>query len=140
MLDVCCDPTLYDKYIAMVKVRNECQFTAYMSLHGNLAFAVCCAEVLFHPSFSLCRLTHCLRNMRHPTCLFWYGLESGARCVSRNVTRHRLSAYSSDSLTLHLSTAVCISQAEECLHVIHDLSLSHLVVSASVAGTTRCSL
>ena len=33
---------------------------------------------------------------------------NGARCVSRDVTLHRLSAYSCDSLTLHLSAAVCI--------------------------------
>ena len=31
MLDVCCDPTLYKEYIAMVETRNECQLTDYMS-------------------------------------------------------------------------------------------------------------
>ena len=36
MLDVSCDPALYDEYIAMVKAGNECHLTAYMSLHGNL--------------------------------------------------------------------------------------------------------
>ena len=38
MLDVCCDPTLYDEYIAMVKAGNECQLTYYMSPHGNLCY------------------------------------------------------------------------------------------------------
>ena len=38
MLDVCCDPTLYDEYIAMVETGNECQLTVYMSLHGNLCY------------------------------------------------------------------------------------------------------
>ena len=65
----------------------------------------------------------------------WVG--KGARCVSRDVTLHRLSAYSCDALTLHLSTAVCIIQGKECLRVIHVLSLSSLVVSASVARTIR---
>ena len=65
----------------------------------------------------------------------WVG--NGARCVSRDVTLHRLSAYSCDSLTLHLSTAVCIMQGKECLRVIHVLNLSSLVVSASVARTIR---
>ena len=36
MIHVCCDPTLYDEYIAMVKAGNECQLTVYMSLHGDL--------------------------------------------------------------------------------------------------------
>ena len=43
MLDVCCVPTSYDEYIAMVKTGNECQVSAYMLLLGNLATAVCCA-------------------------------------------------------------------------------------------------
>ena len=51
MLHVCCVRTSYDEYIAMVKTRNECQLSAYMLLRGNLAAAICCAEVLFQPSF-----------------------------------------------------------------------------------------
>ena len=51
MLDVCCVLTSYDEYIAMVKTGNECQLAAYMLLLGNFASAVCCAEVLFQPSF-----------------------------------------------------------------------------------------
>ena len=65
----------------------------------------------------------------------WVG--NGARCVSRDVTLHRLSAYSCDSLTLDLSTAVCTIQGEECLRVIHVLNMSSLFVSASVARTIR---
>ena len=38
------------EYIAMIKTGNECQLQGYM-LHGKLAFVVCCAEVLFQPSF-----------------------------------------------------------------------------------------
>ena len=38
MLDVCCDPTFYDEYSAMVKAGNECQLTVYMSLHGNICY------------------------------------------------------------------------------------------------------
>ena len=56
MIDVCCDPTLYDEYIATVKAGNECQLATF-------ATAVCCAEVLFQPSFSLSRLT---RSERPP--------------------------------------------------------------------------
>ena len=42
MLDVWCDPTLYDEYIATVKAGNECQLTAHMSLHRNF----CCGGLL----------------------------------------------------------------------------------------------
>ena len=35
MLDVCCDPTLYNEYIAVVETGNECQLTDDMSSHGK---------------------------------------------------------------------------------------------------------
>ena len=60
----------------------------------------------------------------------WVG--NGARCVSRDVTLHRMGAYSRDSLTLNLSTAVCIIQGKECLRVIHILSLSPLCLCLPV--------
>ena len=72
------------EYIAMVKTGNECQLSVYMLLHGNNATAVCCAEVLFQPSFSLCHQTRCL------VCC----MRNGVRSVPRNLTQHSLSAYS----------------------------------------------
>ena len=63
----------HDEHTAMAKAGNECQPTVYMSLHGNIAIVVCCAEVLFQTSFSLCCLTRCLRNLSHPTRCLWYG-------------------------------------------------------------------
>ena len=45
MFDVCCVPSTYDEYIAMVKTRNECQLSVNMLLLGNFATAVCCADV-----------------------------------------------------------------------------------------------
>ena len=53
MLDVCCVPTSHDEYITIVKTGNECQLSAYMLLLGKCAVVVCCAEVLFQPSFLL---------------------------------------------------------------------------------------
>ena len=46
----------------------------------RIAVAVCCAEVLFQPSFFWCCLTRCLWKTRHPTRWLWYGLgtEHGA--------------------------------------------------------------
>ena len=49
MLDVSCVPTSYDEYVAMVKTGNECHLLVHMPSLGNLATAVCCAEVLFQP-------------------------------------------------------------------------------------------
>ena len=63
----------HDEHTAMAKGGNECQPTIYMSLHGNIAAVVCCAEVLFQTRFSLCCLTRCLRNLSHPTRCLWYG-------------------------------------------------------------------
>ena len=51
MLDVCCVLTTYDEYIAMAKTGNECQLSACLLLLGKFAVVVCCAEVLFQPSF-----------------------------------------------------------------------------------------
>ena len=47
ILDVGRVHTSYDEYIAMVKTGNECQLSTYMLFVGNIAIAVCCAEVLF---------------------------------------------------------------------------------------------
>ena len=38
MLDVCYDPTSKNDCTAMVGTGNDCQHTAYMSLHGNLCY------------------------------------------------------------------------------------------------------
>ena len=52
----------HDEHTAMAKAGNECQPAVYMSLHGNIAIVVCCAEVLFQT-----------RNLSHPTRCLWYG-------------------------------------------------------------------
>ena len=85
MLDDLVVPTSYDEWSAMVKTGDECQLTAYMSLHGN----ICCDGQSYGrvvpTSFSLCRST-CLTSMRHTTRWLWYGLGDEARCVPRSTT------------------------------------------------------
>ena len=51
--------------------RPETNVSTQPTCRHTVTFAtmVCYAEVLFQSSFSLCRSTHCLRNMRHPTTL-----------------------------------------------------------------------
>ena len=53
MLDVCCVHAPYDEYIVQkVKPGNEFQFSACTRCcSGKFAIVVCCAEVLFLPSF-----------------------------------------------------------------------------------------
>ena len=134
MLDVYCDPR-GNEYIAMVKTGNECQLTAYMSSRGYFYGTLLRGSVV--PTKFLVVLLNTLPvedETSNALVVVWVG--NGARCVSRDVTLHRLSAYSWDSLRLHLSTVVCIIQGKECLRVIHALSVSpFLFVSASVART-----
>ena len=61
---VCCVPTSYDEYIAMVKTGNECQLSASMLVLGKFAVVVCCAEVLFQ--FPSCR-KHVACRVEHRT-------------------------------------------------------------------------
>ena len=81
----------------MVETGNECQHTAYMSPRVKLHYGGLMRGSVVPAKFLLCCLTRCLRNMRHPTRWLGYRLGNGARCVPRNVTRHRLSAHSSKS-------------------------------------------
>ena len=54
-------------------------------IHGNL-----CYGGLLRGSQVSC-LTRCMRKLRRSTRWLWYGLVDRARCVSRDVTLHRLS-------------------------------------------------
>ena len=121
----------------VVKTGNECLLGNYMSSRGKK-----CYGSLLRGSFVPTKLLLVLLNQlpmedntSNALVVVWVG--NRARCVSLDVTLHRLSAYSRDSLTLHLSTAVCIIQGKECLRVIHVLNLSSVVVSSSVARTIR---
>ena len=82
------------EYIVMVKAGYECQPESTCRHTVTFATMVCYAEVLFQSSFSLCRSTRCLRNMRLPTRGLRSRLRNGAHRASQNVTVHRLSAYS----------------------------------------------
>ena len=87
----------------MAKAGSECQPESTCRHTVTFATMVCYAEVLFQSSFSMCRSTRCLRNMRLPTRWLGSGLRNGAHQASQNVTVHRLSAYSQLLLfTAHL--------------------------------------
>ena len=80
----------------MVKAGYECQPESTRRHTVTFAKMVCYTEVLFQTSFSLCRSTRCLRNMRLPTHWLGSGPRNGAHRASQNVTVHRLSACSKD--------------------------------------------
>ena len=99
------DRTLEKPLNTSQRSRPETNVSTQPTCRHTVTFAtmVCYAEVLFQSSFSLCRSTRCLRIMRHPTLWLGHGLRNGARRASRNVTVHRLGAYSQDLLfTAHL--------------------------------------
>ena len=95
MLHVCCVPSSQDEYFARVKTGNECQLSANMLLLGKFATVVCCAEVLFQPSFfDVVSTLHAEWSTERTT-----------------EPLHRLSAFSRDFATPHLWIAVCIRSA-----------------------------
>ena len=60
MLDVCCDLTPYDEYVAVVRARNECQPTAYMSSHGKFCHSSLLRENVVQAKFLLVSLLNTL--------------------------------------------------------------------------------
>ena len=94
MLDVCCDPTLYNWYMAMVETGNECQFTDYMSSTGKKCYCSLLRGSVVPTKFLLVLLNTLLVDDETSNALVvvWFG--NGARCVSRDVTLQRFIAYS----------------------------------------------
>ena len=94
MLDVCCDATRYNEYVAMVKTANECQLTHYMSSHGKSCYGGLLRGSVVPAKFLLVLLNTLLveDETSNASVVVWSG--NGARCVSRDVTLYRLSAYS----------------------------------------------
>ena len=60
MLDVCCDLTPYDEYVAVVRAGNECQPTAYMSSHGKFCNSSLLRENVVQAKFFLVPLLNTL--------------------------------------------------------------------------------
>ena len=79
--DVCCDPTLCHEYIAMVKAGNECQLTAYVSLHGNLCFGGLLRGIVFPVTFLFVSLN--TLPVEHETSNALVVVRSGERSTLR---------------------------------------------------------
>ena len=78
----------------MVKTRNECQLTDYMSSRGKTCICGLLRESIVPAKFLPVLLNTLLVQDETPNAsvVVWVG--KGARCASRDVTLHRLSAYS----------------------------------------------
>ena len=78
----------------MVKTRNECLLGNYMSSRGKN----CCGSLLrgsvVPAEFLLVLLNTLLVEDETSNALIVVRVGNGARCVSRDVTLHRLNAYS----------------------------------------------
>ena len=119
MLDVCSVPTSYDEYIATVKTGNDCQLSAYILLLGKFATMVCCAKVLFQPSF-----LHVVSTLHAEWSTDRTTKPDTAQTQTERVLTRLVDTASLDS-RLH---QVCISQATRVsLHNIHELTLFHPV-------------
>ena len=83
MLDVCCDPTLYNEYIAMVETGRECQFTDYMSSRGKTCYGGLLRGSVVPAKFLLVLLSTLPVEDETSNALVvvWFG--NGVRCISR---------------------------------------------------------
>ena len=90
LVSVCCDPTLYNEYIAMVETGHECQLTDYMSSHGKNCYGGLLRGRVVPGKFLL--VLHNTLPVEDETSnalvVVWFG--NGARSVPRNLVRHRL--------------------------------------------------
>ena len=88
---------------------------AYMSIHGNPCYGGLFRGSVVPAKFSC--LTRCMRNRRRSTRWLWSGLVDRARCVSRDVTLHRLSVLIRlvDNSPLDSRLHLNASHAKECL-------------------------
>ena len=78
----------------MVKTGNECQHTDYMSSRGKNCYGSLLRESLVPAKFLLVLLNTLLVEDETSNALVVVWVGNGARCVSRDVALHRLSAYS----------------------------------------------
>ena len=89
MLDVCCDPTLCDEYIAIVKAGNECQLTVYMSLHGKFCYGCLLRGSVVPAKFLLVSLNTLPAQHETPNVLVvvWSGEQSALRITERDTAQ-----------------------------------------------------
>ena len=110
--------------------------TEQWSIHGNFCNGGLSRGDVVPALFSC--LTRCMRKRKRSTRWLWYGLVDRARCVSRDVTLHRLSVLIGlvDKSPSRWPSA---SQCESRKHIIHVLNLSQSVVFTCVPRTSHCS-
>ena len=140
MLDVCCEVTSHDEYVAMVKTKKRmsaqptCCYTATFATRSLLRGSVVPAKFLLWTS------TRCLQNVRHQTRWLWYGKRSTTWITEGDTAQTETERILTRLVTAHSWIAVCIKRKRVFAHVIHVLTLSHPVSSSRVAHAIRRSL
>ena len=93
-LGVCCDPTLYNEYTAMIETGNECLLGNYMSSRGENCYGSLLRGSVVPTKFVLVLLYTLPMEDETSNALVVARVGNGARSVSRDVTLRRLSARS----------------------------------------------
>ena len=136
MLDVCCEVTSCDEYVAMVKTEKRmsaqptCCFTVTLATRSLLRRSVVPAKFLLGTS------TRCLQNVRQQPRWLWYGLGT-PWITERDTAQTETERVLTRLVTAHPWIVVCIKSKRVFAYVIHVLSVSHLVLSSRVARTTQ---
>ena len=135
MLDVCCEVTSCDEYVAMVKTEKRMSAQAYMLLHGNLCYKksvtqkCCSSQVSTRDEYTL----SAERETQNALVVVPWTTE-------RDTTQTETECVLTRLVTAHPWIAVCIKRKRVFAHVIHVLNVSHPLLSSRVARTTRRSL
>ena len=138
MLDVCCDLMPYDVYVAMVRARNECQPTTYMSSHNTFCFSSLLRESVVQAKFLLVPLLNTLLaepESHNALVVIW----SGERRTPR-ITRRDSAQAEHTCETCGHSTPLfgrLYRAKKRVLRTIHAWIVSSCVVVVRVACTTR---
>ena len=117
----------------MTEIGNELQLSYYLFLLSHVATVVGCMEVLFQPSFFLCRSTLLLLEYKvyNALVVIWSWRRSTLRFKEPDTarTKIRLSAHPRVPMRHISTTAVCI-EPKRPMHTIHAWIVPSCVVSA----------
>ena len=141
MLDVCCIITSSDEYLAVIKTGNECQLQGCMLLPSKLCYGGLLDETVVPAKFLLVSLNTLPEEHETPNALVvvWSLELSTLRITERDTAQTERILI----VTPHLWTAVWLlplypESRKECLHTIHVLIVSRLVLPTRDSHAEAC--
>ena len=135
MLDVCCEVTSCDEYVAMVKTEKRmsaqptCCYTVTFATRSLLRRSVVPAKVSTRDEYSL------PAESETPNALVWE--RSTPWITERDTAQTETERVLARLVTAHPWIAVCIKSKRVFAYVIHVLNVLHPLLSSRVARTTR---